>query len=134
MPPSRKTVEFARNLRRVMSPPEVALWQWLRSRPQGMKFRRQHPVGPYVPDFYCVSARLAVEVDGSSHDHASQIAQDERRDAWLKAQGIRMLRIKAADVLQNLENVMLHILNHCRVLPLHQPAAAPSPRAAHGED
>lgn len=85
-------------------------------------------------DFYCASARLAVEVDGSSHDQTSQIAQDERRDAWLKAQGIWMLRIKAADVLHDLDNVMLHILHHCRALPLHQPAAGPPPHAKHGED
>nr|WP_037465603.1 endonuclease domain-containing protein [Sphingobium herbicidovorans] len=134
MPPIRKTVELARYLRRAMSPSEVALWQWLRSRPQGMKFRRQHPVGPYVLDFYCAPARLAVEVDGSSHDHASQIAQDERRDAWLQAQGIRMLRIKAADVLHDLDNVMLHILLHCRALALRQSAAGPPPHAWHGED
>jgi very-short-patch-repair endonuclease len=99
-----------------------------------MKFGRQHPVGPYVLDFYCASARPAVEVDGSSHDHASQSVQDERPDAWLNAQGLRMLRIKAADVLHLLDDVMLHILNHCRALPLHQPAAGPRPHAGHRED
>jgi len=76
----------------------------------------------------------AIEVDGSSHDHVSQIAQDESRAAWLEVEEIRVLRIKAADVLHDLDNVMLHILNHCRALPLHQPAAGPPPHAGHGED
>ena len=54
----------ARKLRRKMTLPEVILWHWLRQRPQGLKFRRQHPTGPYVLDFFCSDARLAIEVDG----------------------------------------------------------------------
>ena len=81
MPPKRKTVDKARQLRRALSPPEIALWQWLRTKPQGLKFRRQHPARPYVLDFYCASARMAIEVDGASHDIAEQITHDARRDA-----------------------------------------------------
>ena len=132
MPPRRKTVDNARDLRRIMSPPEVALWQWLRQRPDGLKFRRQHPTGPYVLDFYCASVGLAVEVDGSGHDNVQQIAHDERRDVWLRAQGIEVLRIKATDVLRNLENVTSHILNNCRAFPLHHPAAGPPPHLMMG--
>ncbi|WP_443020044.1 endonuclease domain-containing protein [Sphingobium sp. Cam5-1] len=117
-----------------MSPPEVALWQWLRQRPDGLKFRRQHPTGPYVLDFYCASVGLAVEVDGSGHDNVQQIAHDERRDVWLRAQGIEVLRIKATDVLRNLENVTSHILHHCRAFPLHHASHGPPPHAEHGEE
>lgn len=65
----------------------------------GPRFRRQHPVGPYVLDFYCPAAKLAVEVDGDSHNFANRGVLDQRRDAWLHGQGITVLRIRAADVL-----------------------------------
>ena len=134
MPPIKKTVERARGLRPTLSPPEVSLWQGLRTLPAGMKFRSQHPAGPFVFDFYCPSARLTIEIDGSSHDHVSQIGQGERRDAWLQAQGVRVLRVRAKDVLHDLDNVMRHILNHCRVLPLYQPAGGSPPQSGHVED
>ncbi|HEY5818673.1 MAG TPA: DUF559 domain-containing protein [Mesorhizobium sp.] len=65
-----------------MSLPEVMLWDCLRAgRLEGLRFRRQHPIGPYVLDFFCAKGRLAVEVDGRHHDHPGEIAHDERRDA-----------------------------------------------------
>lgn len=134
MPPRRKTVERARELRRAMSLPEVALWQWMRERPNGLKFRRQHPSGIYVLDFYCASIRLAIEVDGSSHDLSTQVAHDNRRDDWLCSQDMHVLRIKAADVLNDLDSVTRYILNFCSALPLHQPVAGSPPHASHGED
>lgn len=134
MPPKRETVEKARNLRRALSPPEVALWQWLRSRPDGLKFRRQHPAGPYILDFYCPSARLAIEVDGSGHDLAGQVAHDARRDGWLQAQGYRVLRVRAVDIFRDFDAVVRQILGCCGALPLHQPSAGPPPHAQHGEE
>ncbi len=83
-------------------------------------------------DFYCAPARLAVEIDGSGHDHIERMMHDERRDAWLRAQGINVLRIKAADVLYNLDDVTSHILHHCCAFPLHQPAAGPPPHLTMG--
>src|SRR3954447_22406968 len=94
------TFKRARALRRALTLPEVLLWQALRGgRVGGLRFRRQHPVGPYVLDFYCPSARLAVEVDGTTHDFPGQARRDLRRDAWLAGQGIRVLRVPAPDVL-----------------------------------
>ena len=76
------------------------MWQALRrGQLDGLLFRRQHPVGPYVLDFYCPVARLAVEVDGSAHDGAVQAAHDTRRDLWLADHGIRVMRIPAREVL-----------------------------------
>jgi very-short-patch-repair endonuclease len=76
------TFKRARSLRRRMTPPEVILWQALRrGRLEELRFRRQHPMGPYILDFYCAPARLAVEVDGIGHDH--QISRDARRGEWL---------------------------------------------------
>ena len=94
------TFKHARALRRAMTLPEVVLWQALRGgQAGGLRFRRQHPIGAYVLDFYCPAIRLAVEVDGAAHDIPGQAGHDQRRDAWLSAQGIRVLRVPAADVL-----------------------------------
>jgi very-short-patch-repair endonuclease len=77
---TRSNVKRARELRRKMSLPEVILWQQLRRRPGGFKFRRQHPAGPYALDFYCEEARLCIEVDGSAHDFGDAPIADEKRD------------------------------------------------------
>jgi very-short-patch-repair endonuclease len=80
--------------------PEFVLWKQLQRRQvEGLHFRRQHAIGRYVLDFFCASARLAVEVDGVVHRDASQEAKDRVRDRWLGDRGIRVLRISAADVL-----------------------------------
>jgi len=95
-----------------MTLPEVILWQELRgTRFRQLRFRRQHPIGPYILDFYCSSARLAIEVDGSSHDHEQQARHDERRDRWLADRNIKVLRIPAREVLrdQELEHVLIQI-------------------------
>ena len=90
------TLKRARKLRRRMSLPEVLLWEKLRGgRLNALRFRRQHPVGPYILDFYSSSARLAVEVDGAGHEHPEQREHDKRRDHWLAENGIRIMRIPA---------------------------------------
>jgi very-short-patch-repair endonuclease len=119
--PLRKTVIRARMLRREMTLPEVLLWKALRSAPDGFKFRHQHPVGPYVLDFYCSSVRLAVEVDGGAHDMGGNPVRDEQRDAWLERQGIRTLRIPAREVLADVEAAMRFVLSACSA---HSPPPA----------
>src|SRR5215208_4044605 len=107
-----KTFRRARELRRDMSLPEVVLWQAMRKRQlAGVRFRRQHPIGPYILDFYCPAVRLAIEVDGLAHDSAAVARHDERRRAWLAEQGVRVVRIRASDVLRDetLEGVLLAI-------------------------
>lgn len=96
-----RTVRRARQQRREMSKPEVMLWQQLRADPLGLRFRRQHPVGPFVLDFYCAKAKLAIEVDGIVHNMGDQPEFDERRTAWLEQQGIEVVRIPAIDVLRD---------------------------------
>src|SRR3954468_19746451 len=90
------TTGNARVLRRRMTLPEVILWKWLRQRPDGLKFRRQHPTGPCVLDFFCGDARLAVEVDGEAHSRGARPQRDAARDEWLRSCGIETLRIPAA--------------------------------------
>src|SRR5947207_10375074 len=81
------TLKRARALRRKMTLPEVILWQELRGgKLKGLQFRRQHPIGPYILDFFCPAARLAIEIDGSSHENEQQFRHDERRDRWLATQ------------------------------------------------
>lgn len=81
-----------------MTPPERRLWNALKTRPGGFKFRRQHEHGPYYLDFFCFEASLAVEVDGFGHDLGSNPRRDERRDAWLASRGIVTVRVMATDV------------------------------------
>lgn len=109
------TVERARALRRRLSPPEARLWVRLRGRKLGgLKFRRQHPIGPYILDFYCAEARLAVEVDGQCHDQPERIAHDRRRTAWLRKQNIRVMRLAAESVRAHLDDVMEFIARTAR--------------------
>jgi very-short-patch-repair endonuclease len=77
---------------------------------EGFRFRRQHPIGPYVLDFYCDSARIAVEVDGYAHLTGDHPQRDERRDAWLARQGVRTLRIDAREVRDDLDAVVATIV------------------------
>jgi very-short-patch-repair endonuclease len=87
-----------------MSAPEARLWNLLRGRTPGKPvFRRQHPIGPYVVDFYCAKARLAIEIDGMSHDMGDRPQRDIRRDAWLKKHGITVLRIPAAELTNRID-------------------------------
>ncbi len=91
------TFKRAIRLRRSLTPQELGLWLRLKNRQLGgFKFRRQHPIGPYILDFYCAEARLAVEIDGQSHWSAEQIAHDVRRDAYFRAMGIETLRLSTA--------------------------------------
>jgi very-short-patch-repair endonuclease len=96
-----------------MTPPECRLWSVLKSRPEGFKFRRQHPLGPYVLDFFCHETALAIEVDGLAHDLGSNPERDIRRDAWVAEQGVRTLRFRATDMRDNLEGVLISIVEEC---------------------
>ena len=95
-----KTHAFAKTLRAEMTPPEMALLMRLKYRSPGLPvFRRQHPFGPYVLDFYCAKAKLAIEVDGQSHGMGDRPARDERRDAFLAREDVRVMRYQASEVM-----------------------------------
>ena len=95
-------------MRRAPAEAELRLWRLLRARRlSGFEFRRQVPIGPYVVDFLCVSARLIVEADGSQHGES---IRDERRDADLAGQGWAVLRFWNHDILRNRESVIDTIL------------------------
>ncbi|QJU57303.1 endonuclease domain-containing protein [Sphingomonas sp. AP4-R1] len=116
----RRTVEKARQLRRAMTAPEVRLWAALRSRPGGYRFRRQHPIGLFILDFYCPHGKLAIEIDGIAHDMGDRPARDEARDRWLAEQGIDVLRFSARDAMADLPCIVAAILGRVAT-PLHGP-------------
>ena len=128
------TVHQARQLRKRMSPSEIRLWRVLRLCPEGLQFRRQHPFGPFVFDFFCKSAAVAIEVDGLAHDFGDNPARDARRDQWARKEGIETIRLAAGDVRTNLEGVVTYIVSRCveRTPPPHC-VRSPSP-SNNGED
>src|SRR5580698_1168026 len=100
----------ARRLRRAQTPEEKLLWRSLRAgRFAGFKFRRQHPAGHYVLDFYCPNARLAVELDGFGHGHPVQRDHDLKRDQWLDQEGIEVLRYWNHQWRRNQAGILLEI-------------------------
>ncbi|WEK50719.1 MAG: endonuclease domain-containing protein [Candidatus Kaistia colombiensis] len=108
---SRRTADprqlgFARTMRRNMTEAEFRLWLRLRARGvDGLKFRRQVPIGPFIVDFLCAERRLIVEIDGSQHFAEAAMVADAGRTAWLEARGFRVLRLTNLDVMQNIDAV-----------------------------
>jgi len=125
---SDEAYKNARGLRRRLSLPEKLLWVRLRRR--GIRFRRQHPLGPYVLDFYCPARKLGIEVDGFSHDVGDRPERDEARAEWLRQRGIELLRVPAGDVLADPDGVADALVQMC-AQPLHHLASlsGPPPRA-----
>jgi len=106
----------AAELRKTMPDAEVILWTFLQNRQLGgHKFRRQYVVGRAILDFYCPQRRLAVEVDGATHD----VDEDERRDAWLATKGIQVLRVDNDEVYREIYDVLVHITNQLEGRPVH---------------
>ena len=120
-------VDNARSLRQSASTPERVLWSHLRSRGlAGIKFRRQYPVGPYVVDFYCAAATLAVELDGARH--ADRREHDEQRDAFLHGQGVSVLRFSVSEFMSNPDGVLIAIRDRCFERMHKDPHPNPLPR------
>jgi very-short-patch-repair endonuclease len=115
--------DLARHLRRNMTDAEKHLWRLLRCRQlDGHKFRRQAPVGHYILDFVCYSAKLVIELDGGQH--AEQAEEDARRTAWLASQGFRVLRFWNNEVFENSAGILEVV---CRALQ-----ATPDPLPQNG--
>ncbi len=96
------------DLRRNPTLAETILWEYLRARKMaGLKFRRQHPMGPFIVDFVCLKKKIIIEVDGPIHD--LQRDYDRQRDQWLRLQGFTVLRIKNEELGGNLEETLLRL-------------------------
>ncbi|TVQ64345.1 MAG: DUF559 domain-containing protein [Phycisphaerales bacterium] len=103
-------LERQTRLRRPLSPPEALLWTKVRNRQlAGLKFRRQHPLGPYIADFYCAAAKLVVELDGQQHGREEHRGHDARRDAWLREQEVYVLRFSVSAFMKNIDGTLARI-------------------------
>ncbi len=99
-------IKHARRLRKEMTIAEAKIWSRLRNNLLGAKVRRQVPIGKYILDFYCVKARLCIEIDGSQHYAEEGLRKDEIRDKYLNSEGIEVLRFTDYEVLKNTVGVL----------------------------
>jgi very-short-patch-repair endonuclease len=109
---ARRTLRFAKKLRREMTDVEKKLWYALRDRRfENFKFRRQVPIGNYIVDFVCQERKVIVELDGSQHEGSTY---DLKRDAWLRSVGYKVIRFWNIDIKQALDGTLLAILDALR--------------------
>ena len=99
-------LENAKMNRRYMTPAESALWECLRNKNLGVRFRRQHPVFNYIPDFVCLEKQLVVEVDGGYHFIGNQQVSDDERTQYLNQYGFEVIRFTNDEVLGNIDEVL----------------------------
>jgi very-short-patch-repair endonuclease len=103
-------LQQARELRHPQTPAEATLWRALRNRNLNIKFRRQHPIGHYIVDFYCAQAKLCIELDGASHFESYQEEYDAARTAFLQEHGCKVIRFTNHDIRYNLNAVVDEII------------------------
>ena len=112
---SSKIFQLAAKLRNNLTEPEKKLWEFLKNKPEGFKFRRQHPFGLYILDFYCHGKRLSIKIDGESHNRTEQIKNDEYRTNFLTEIGVQEIRFKNSEVMMKFESVKQTIYEVLRV-------------------
>ena len=110
--------ERAKELRNNTTPSEMALWGYLKSKPFGYRFRRQHPIGIYIADFFCYPLKLIIEVDGAIHKNEDVKQKDTARQKILESEGIRVIRFTDTEVMKQQETVIEKIktilINDCK--------------------
>lgn len=111
LPYNKKLIPLARELRKNMTPGEVILWQNIRKRALGYRFHRQVPIGQFIVDFYCHELMLAIEIDGSSHNHPEVSVNDLERQQKLEKLGVSFLRVDESEVKKEISFVLEIISN-----------------------
>jgi cyclase len=101
----------AKELRNNVTQAEMVLWGYLKTRPLGYKFRRQHPLGIFIADFFCYKLKLIIEVDGPVHDKEEVKMNDVERQKIIESEGIKVLRFTNDEVMKHLEAVIEKIKN-----------------------
>ena len=101
-------------LRNNLTKEEHRLWSFLRNKPNGFKFRRQHPFGLFILDFYCHSARISIELDGPNHNLAAQTQYDYERTEFIKSLNVEEIRFTNTEVNQDFNRVQKVILERLR--------------------
>jgi very-short-patch-repair endonuclease len=102
-----KFLSRRKELRKSLTPQELKLWFYLKGKNLGVKFRRQHGIGPYIVDFYCKEKNLIIEIDGSQHMDAKEY--DKERDDYVETLGIKVLRFWNNEIDTNIEGVLKKI-------------------------
>jgi cyclase len=98
--------ERAKHVRNHLTAAEMKLWDYLRTKPFGYKFRRQHPIGIYIVDFYCHPLKLVIEADGNIHEIASVQQDDQERQRTLETEGLHVIRFTNTEILKEREIVI----------------------------
>ena len=118
----RKTKNRAKHLRKNASPVERLFWCRIRAgQLHGLRIRRQHPIGPYIADFYVPRLGLVIELDGDSHDF--RVKKDRVRDRYMEVQGLTVLRFQNRDIMKRLDSVLEYLWNYCEEC-LHRPSGS----------
>ena len=107
-----KTKAYRKQLRNHLTPPEARLWIYIKGSQSGYKFRRQHAIKNFILDFYCPEKKLAVEVDGATHDNPKNYDYDLKRTNFLNSKGIKILRFLNKEIMNNLEGALAEIKKH----------------------
>lgn len=108
-----KTKSFAKALRRPLTPAENRFWYFVRDKKLfGLKFRRQHPIGNFIADFYCHEYKLVIEIDGNVHLINSQKIKDLERDRIMKEEGLTVIRFSNEDVFFNPQIIEIELKKH----------------------
>jgi len=120
---SPETTKRARELRQEMTWPEKLFWNRVKTKQLfSLKFRKQHPVGPYIVDFYCAELLLVIEIDGMSH---TDLDADERRQRFLENMGCTVVRYTNDDVIDDVDSVIDDLENRLRMIMNHPPLTPP---------
>ena len=109
-----KIFELANKLRRNLTKHEQRLWEFLKNKPRGFKFRQQHPFGAYVLDFYSHKAKLSIELDGENHNEKTQSELDQHRTQFINEQGVFEMRFSNEEVDKEFENICYSIENYLK--------------------
>lgn len=113
--------ENARRLRKTMTRAEMLMWEYLKMHFPGIKFRRQHPTGLFILDFYCHKFKLAIEIDGEIHDDPEVRERDQMKEDFLKEKDIHLIRFKNLEVSHRPEEVILQLQKLIRDIELRTP-------------
>ncbi|WP_083898902.1 endonuclease domain-containing protein [Robiginitomaculum antarcticum] len=110
---TKRSRQFAKHLRKNLTDAEVILWGELKSRRlQKHRFRRQHPIGPYITDFAHMKSRLVIEIDGATHSTDAELAHDLKRTDYMEGKGWRVIRVQNDDVYNHIDGVCDFILQN----------------------
>jgi very-short-patch-repair endonuclease len=115
---TERLIAYAKVLRGDSTDAERMLWSQIRAkRLDGLKFRRQHPIGKYIVDFVCLEKKIIIELDGGQHSAPERKEYDRERDNWLEKEGYKVLRFWNNDVLLNIKRALEVIRGHCSEHP-----------------